>query len=261
MKANYHTHHHLCRHAVGNVEDYVKEAIKHGFEELGISDHAPSHIVDDMSVRMYQDEYPIYLADIQASINKYSDKIKILKGIEVEFFENNDEYYKNLRKDLQYMILGQHYTYFNNNLNNLVSSFALVSKNEIISYAHILEKALETNYFDILAHPDLYMCGYRDWDDSAIEAAHIICKAAEKNNMILEYNVNGLRRKEVSTPQGMKAPYPRIEFWEIVKDYDIKVIISSDAHNPELLNDEYVKRAEDDVKKLGLNVIEYLPLK
>ena len=39
--SNYHSHIALCGHAYGNVEDYVKEAIKYNYEEIGISDHAP----------------------------------------------------------------------------------------------------------------------------------------------------------------------------------------------------------------------------
>ena len=40
-KTNFHTHNYRCEHAVGNVEDYVKVAIREGYTELGISDHAP----------------------------------------------------------------------------------------------------------------------------------------------------------------------------------------------------------------------------
>ena len=39
--SNYHSHVALCGHAEGTVEDYVLEAIKHNYEEIGISDHAP----------------------------------------------------------------------------------------------------------------------------------------------------------------------------------------------------------------------------
>ena len=41
LKANYHTHTKLCRHAIGEVIDYVKVAYECGFSEIGISDHAP----------------------------------------------------------------------------------------------------------------------------------------------------------------------------------------------------------------------------
>ena len=40
LKANYHTHTYLCGHATGDVDDYVNEAIRLGFSELGMSDHA-----------------------------------------------------------------------------------------------------------------------------------------------------------------------------------------------------------------------------
>ena len=41
IRENYHTHTYLCRHAVGKIEDYIKEAIRHNFHSLGISDHGP----------------------------------------------------------------------------------------------------------------------------------------------------------------------------------------------------------------------------
>ena len=39
IKANYHTHTFLCNHAEGHVEDYVKQAVAYGFEEIGMCDH------------------------------------------------------------------------------------------------------------------------------------------------------------------------------------------------------------------------------
>jgi histidinol phosphatase-like PHP family hydrolase len=54
-----------------------------------------------------------------------------------------------------------------------------------------------------------------------------------------------------------------IEFWRIIaKDYpDIKVLISSDAHSPEVLDDEAVMECLKMAKKLSLNVIKYVELK
>ena len=60
MKNNYHTHHYLCGHAIGNVEDYVLVAIKEGFNEIGISDHGPINAT--AFPRMTKDEfYNVYL--------------------------------------------------------------------------------------------------------------------------------------------------------------------------------------------------------
>ena len=42
LVANYHTHNHLCNHAVGSVSDYVKKAVMLNMKEIGISDHNPT---------------------------------------------------------------------------------------------------------------------------------------------------------------------------------------------------------------------------
>lgn len=261
MKRNYHTHHKLCKHAVGKTEDYVLEAIKHNFDIIGMSDHAPNYKVGDYNVRMDESEFKSYLADIEASQAKYGDKITILKGIEVEYFTNHEEYYQDLRKNLDYLIHGQHYISMTDSMDDLISGFGLRTKEEILKYANILVQAIESNHFDFLAHPDLYMCGYKDFDETAIQVAHIICKAAIKNDTILEFNANGFRRGRSTTPQGILQPYPRLEFWEIVKSYNCKTIFNSDCHKPEYLYDSTIKEVEEVYLNLGLNDIGILPLK
>lgn len=261
MKRNYHTHHELCNHASGITEDYVLEAIKNGFDVLGMSDHAPNKRVGDNYVRMDEDELDAYLNDIEASIDKYGDKISILKGLEVEYFRNHEEYYKDLRMKVDYLVHGQHYISMSDSMNDLISGFGLWNKEQIFKYADILKEAMESNYFDIMAHPDLYMCGYKDFDENALEVAHIICQVAIDTDSVLEFNANGFRREKVITPQGVLAPYPRYEFWEVVKSYNCKTMFNSDCHNPNFLYDNIVKEAEEVYNKLGLNDIDILKIK
>lgn len=261
MKANYHTHTYHCGHASGNASDYVKEAIKNGFEVIGISDHAPNEKVNDWNVRMDPSQIDQYLREVDEAKEKYSDSILIYKGLEVEFFYNSDEYYKNLREKMDYLIHGQHYISKTKEMHNLHSGFALGTKEDIYIYSEYLVDAMESGYFDCFAHPDLYMCGYRDFDQHAEEVAHIICKKAKETNSVLEYNANGFRRGASITPQGVRPPYPRSEFWEIAKSYDLKIIIGSDCHNPNFLYDTTVKEAEEEFKNIGLKSIEFLDIK
>lgn len=261
MKRNYHTHHYLCKHATGKTEDYVLEAIKNDFDVLGMSDHAPNYRVGDYNVRMKESELDIYLKDIEASQAKYGDKITILKGLEVEYFYNHEEYYQNLRKKVDYLVHGQHYISMNNDMNDLISGFGLWKKEHILKYADILKDAMESNLFDIIGHPDLYMCGYKDFDETAEKVAHMICKAAKETGSVLEYNSNGYRKGKIKTPQGITQPYPRIEFWKIAKSYNIKTILNSDCHSPKLLYDKVIKEAEEAYTKLGLNNVGILRLK
>ena len=51
IKFDLHTHHERCGHAIGTIEDYVKQAIQYGLQYIGISDHSPYfHSEEDQSV-------------------------------------------------------------------------------------------------------------------------------------------------------------------------------------------------------------------
>ena len=261
MKVNYHTHHYLCNHATGNTEDYVKEALKIGLKELGMSDHAPNSRVGDSGVRMKPSDFMIYLEDIEAAQSKYKGQIKILKGLEVEYFYDHEEYYDFLREKVDYLIHGQHYISMTRRMDDLISGFGLKTVDQINRYASYLEDAIESGYFDIMAHPDLYLNSYKEFDKYAEDVAHRICKSAKKHNIILEYNANGYRRGGRTTENGFEPNYPRREFWKIVKQYECKTLFGSDAHNPKFLYNHTVKEAEEVYLKLELNMVEHLNIK
>ena len=92
--SNFHTHNYLCGHAFGTVADYVKEAVANGYKTIGISDHFSSH----------NDREPVYIdwntleSDYLPQFNEanklYGDKIEILKGVEVAYYDGAFEYYR-----------------------------------------------------------------------------------------------------------------------------------------------------------------------
>ena len=41
MIANYHTHTRWCRHATGEIEDYIREAVRKGLRAVAITEHVP----------------------------------------------------------------------------------------------------------------------------------------------------------------------------------------------------------------------------
>lgn len=257
VKANYHTHHELCNHAQGTTEDYVKEAIKQGFTDLGMSDHVPSFINLD-SYRMRFSELEKYYKDVRETAQDYDGKINLHLGLECEYLEPEASYYKNFLKEVDYLILGQHYIVQDG---RYISTFGLFKPEHIRTYAEDVKKALESGYFSLFAHPDIYMCGYDSFDEAAVEAAHIIAKASKETGVPLEFNANGIRRGIKQTSQGKRYAYPRKEFWDIIRGYDVKIILSSDAHHPSLLYDDAMKDAEARISEWRLNVDPYLEFK
>jgi histidinol-phosphatase (PHP family) len=241
---NYHTHHGVCPHAKGSAEAYVKEAIALNMADIGFSDHAPSTFINDKNVRMSQSDFSHYLADIKAARDTYKDRINVYIGLESEFLDPKMQYYEDLLKDVDYLILGQHYIFRENPSKTRVSSFFLETANDVYLYAISVVEAIKTGYFSLVAHPDLYMCGYEPFDDTDKQAALMIIEASITYNVPLEFNANGLRRGIKKTKQGDRYHYPVKAFWELARDKGCTIVFSSDAHKPTYLYDDTVKKAE-----------------
>jgi histidinol-phosphatase (PHP family) len=253
IKYNFHSHTKWCNHATGLPEDYIVRAIEHGMESYGISDHAPYDFIGDLHVRMRENQFDEYVSNVSQLKVKYKDKINIKLGLEIEYFKDKIEHIKRHKSNLDYLILGQHYIEING---NLVSSFGLNSKSEIMTYANQVESALKTGLFKILAHPDIFMNNYPKWDDTCNRVTNKILNACIENDVIVEYNGNGHRRDYRTTDDGYHPGYPRNEFWKIVEQYqDIKTNFGMDVHSPDQINDLILKKAYTMYKELKVKEI------
>lgn len=270
MKANYHTHLKLCGHAEGMSEDYVKIAIEEGFKILGMSDHGPikpefmskeDFIYNWLDRQMTYDEFVnVYLPDCHKTKEKYNNLIDFYIGVEIEYLPTYYEYYKELRKKLDYMNLGVHFYVHENEMINV---FEDVSYENVYGYAENAKKAMETGLFNIIVHPDVYMYTYRGYDgsrtfDSECEkVARIIIESAIKNNVYLEINVGGIFKVTSSSEELGKYAYPRDEFWKIVAQYpEAKVVIGVDAHTPQHLRAKEIELAYNFAKKHNITVLD-----
>lgn len=272
IKTNYHTHCYLCRHAEGTIEDYIKRAIELGYSEIGISDHGPltDHLEETLfSRRMDHNEFEqIYLPDLFSAIDKYKDQIKVYSAIEIEYFDELIPYYPRMKKTLDYLILGQHYFIHDGHYISVYSQLDYVMIEE---YADTLVKAMDTGYFKILAHPDIFAWGYPLWDDLCIELSKKIISSAIKNDCLLEINSNGIRncerkhrytigREEGVTEEVHRWAYPNYEFFKLAKEMGAKIIINEDCHEPCQLSDEATQAAYEFAKKLGIEPVKSLEI-
>lgn len=255
MKTNFHTHTMRCNHAMGTERDYVSSAIKQGVDILGFSDHAPFPD-KDYGLRMQYDELDEYIECINKLSKEFGGIIKLHKGLEIEYQRIYLDYYKELfeKHKLEYLALGEHI--YLNESGKLRNIFFAETTNDYVSYALAVSEALETGFFAFVAHPDLMFINELAWDKNCDKACEIILLAAEKYNVPLEFNANGLRRGESLYPDGKRYPYPHFRFWERLRGSRQKVIIGSDSHIPEQIYDESMLRSEQLCADLNLNVIK-----
>ncbi len=233
---NYHTHTSRCNHAVGNVLDYTKVAIEKGFTELGFSDHSPLPDNRWLEVRMHMDELPDYIKEIDTASEKHKN-IRILKGAECEYAPEYMNFYKDEllgKYNFDYLIGGAHFFPV---MGEWIGCYgADNSKRNLIAYTDYIISSMDSGLFKFIAHPDLFSSFYLKWDNETISCSKAILDAAADTGSILEINGYGYRKVKIETPDGIRKPYPIEQFWEIALNYDISVIVNSDAHKPEDLD-------------------------
>lgn len=245
----------LCRHAKGTIEEYIQQAIKLGFTEIGMSDHAPWQELVLRSERMYLEDYPNYLKELKEVVEKYSKQIKIYKGLEIEYFSGKESFYEKYLTELDYLTLGQHYIEMNG---LLISVYKISSIEELTIYKDTLVKAINSGYFKFISHPDLFLFRQRELSEPILKLCEEIVIAAKEKNVPLEINANGIRKGRISVNGKTQYRYPREEFFKLAKKHDALCIISSDAHKPELLYDEAIENAVKFSRRLSLRVVEEL---
>ena len=275
QKFNYHSHTYRCGHADLDMEDeeYVKEYIKMGFKKIAFTDHCPEKNEIDKrdDMRMKYSQKDEYLNSIKSLKEKYADKIQIETGFEVEYLPGEEQNLKELKEQSDKIILGQHFIYDDNKNLKIFYGGAHFTDEELIRYAQYLEKAMELNIPDIIAHPDTYMVNREEFGEIEKKVANMICKSAEKYNIPLEINLAQIFNKtyyenkkrnndpiEKQKEKLWKVPYPCKGFWEVAKNYNIKVLYGIDVHRRGqiLLWNELVQLAneiigEETIKKLN----------
>ena len=268
IKANYHTHTYLCKHAIGTVEDYVQKAVSLGFSELGMSDHGSNDleyfkkegIFPDYTVsRMFLYQLPDYIAAVNEAKEKYRDVIRIYRGLECEYFPEDDGFTKMLRDQLEYMVLGVHFYKYKG---KAADTFAGLNSENVEGYFETAIAAMETGYFRILAHPDLFMLryqglnGYRKMDSLTEAGSRRMIECAIRNGIALEVNCQGINATEkFGVTEGYA--YPTKEFFTLLKEYpEAEVVIGADAHFPDLMGSDCVTKAEEFCRELGIRTVK-----
>ncbi|ERJ13751.1 histidinol-phosphatase [Haloplasma contractile] len=252
MKTNYHTHVYRCGHATGDVKDYVEKAIEEEYKEIGISDHAPmpKYLTDRMKMYELED----YIDDIHYCREHYSNQIKIYSGLEIEYFDDLHDYYEKLVDKFDYLILAIHQFKLDH---KLINTYKMKTEAEVEQYFKTLIKGIETDYFKFVAHPDLF--AYRlNWTPKMETLTHELASVLEEKNIIIEFNANGIRRGNRTIEGEKRIAYPYKPFWDVIKKYDIDILINSDCHDPLFLNDEYDHKAKELAEKWGLQIIHFL---
>lgn len=235
---NYHSHTTRCMHAAGSEEEYVLQAIEAGMDVLGFADHSPwpyqSDFVADMRMRI--SELEGYISTVRGLQRKYADKIRIHCGLECEAFPEFYPWLREIRANgkVDYLLLGNHYDTSDERHNGPYFG-RCATPERAFRYMETTIAGMESGLFLYLAHPDLFLHRYPEFDAAAEQVCRELCEAARRLDMPVEFNLLGYKRNPDSRARGYVG-YTSEEFWRIAAETGNRAVIGVDAHTPDALD-------------------------
>jgi histidinol-phosphatase (PHP family) len=231
MIVDYHTHSELCKHAQGDVEEYVQRALDLGLDEVGCSDHAPLPGDYDDHHRMNLEQYySQYAPDVSEVIEKYRTRIRVKRGIECDFLDWATGWNAKFiaENDFDFVIGSVHFVGPRGEEKPLFGCEYEESEVESLYEGYFLglAESAKAGIFDIIAHCDIVKkfgsFESKRIDDLIWDALSQIKKA----DLCIEINTSGLRKPERET-------YPGEKVLTLARDLKIPLTMGSDAHNPD----------------------------
>jgi histidinol-phosphatase (PHP family) len=220
-----HIHTPLCRHAIGEPEEYAAVAEQRGLRGIIITCHNPAPEQWAASVRMYPEDFERYQALVRRARAAWAGRIDVRLGLESDYFPGMESFLEKLHGSaaLEFVLGSVHPQlgeYQDSYLRNDPVAFQR-------TYFEHLASAAETRLFDCLAHPDSVKNVFpSQWEPWAImhTIRHCLDRIA-RSGAAMELNTSGVN-KEI---QEMNPGPP------ILREMcarGIPVVLGSDAHMP-----------------------------
>ncbi|MFW5859786.1 MAG: histidinol-phosphatase [Planctomycetota bacterium] len=234
LRGNLHTHTWRCKHARGDVVDYLRAAQTAGLSVLGMSDHTPTPDGRWNTVRMDGDQLDGY-CEACAAARSMVPEVSLHVGFECEPVSDFESFYREEllgRAGAEYLVCGTHWVDAPDGTWPVIfrelDSSALRHR-----YAETLCRAIESGLYLFIAHPDAFGGSCETWDAESEAVARAICSTAARAGVPLELNSYGLRKPPLETAYGIRHAYPWPPFWAVAAECGARVVRSSDAHRPE----------------------------
>lgn len=219
----------LCRHAVGEPVEYAAQAVRLGFQEIGLSDHSPMLRDDFDEWRMRFDQLDEYVEKVMQARRAFP-ALQIKLALEVDFIPGDEGWIRQLaaRHPWDYFIGSVHYVSESWDLDNpqKLSEWRRRDPFEVwTAYFQRLTLAVESQLFDIIGHADLCkkFCFVPTQDCTHLFREFL--EAAARNDTAIEINTAGLRKD-------CKEMYPSPEIVRMAAELGVPLTFGSDAHAP-----------------------------
>jgi histidinol-phosphatase (PHP family) len=228
---DYHIHTHFCRHAVGSLETYAREAVRRGLSEICFTPHVPFPVYRPgfwgNRLRMDLEEFPRYLDELEQA-RRAVPGIRILSGVEADYVEGTEEYMEKFLGSHAFdlVLMSVHFVGKWPG-DSWVFALPVGRSPESIydDYLEALRGGIATGLFDCVAHMDLIKQEGHPLIETHLAEVRQVIRLCRDGGMSAEVNMSGSRK-----PVG--EPYPSWPIVRLMLDEGLPLVPGSDAHDP-----------------------------
>lgn len=230
MLTDSHIHTYLCKHATGEINQYVESAGRNGITEMCFTDHAPDPDGYDLKHRMTMEEFPFY-RDTITELRKNNKIPTILYGVEAD-------YYNGCEKFLRPWLSGQDFDIVLGSI-HYIKTWGIDNPEEISvwdsvnleatwkEYFELLGRLADTKLYDVVSHLDIpKKFGHRPSPSVLEKYAGPALDRIAAAGMAIELNTSGLRKP-------VKEIYPSLTILKMANQRNVPICFGSDAHQPD----------------------------
>lgn len=258
MKYNFHIHSHHDD-GQGLLEDFVKEAIKQNLKAIGFTGHSPLPFHNEWSIQ--KEDYPEYLAEVRRLKEQYKDLIDIYMGLEIDYIPGLSDNFKSFINGagLDYCIGSVHLVVkpgsdecsdiwfidgpregYLKGIDQLFNGDARAAAEAFFEQSR---EMVATQRPDIIGHLDKVNMHNKgelfdpaeDWYQQAVD--RLLAAVAEAGT-IVELNTRGMYTGKTD------SYFPAIPILHRCLEYDIPVMVNTDAHHPSQLDQHFTQGVE-----------------
>lgn len=238
-RIDYHMHTTRCNHAVGSMDDYVKQAISVGLAEIGFSEHLP--VMPEAHLCMSYEQMPGYVDEVHRLQDTYGDRITIRLGGEMDMNLDRASEIEDIiaRYPFDYIIGSVHYLGdWPFDQEQYRDQFDHERIEDI--YRRFIDTVAEgarTGYYDISGHIDNLKRMGTPPPESMTPALEHLADVFAETNVAVEVNTGGYDH-----PAAEAYPSPLI--LTMLNARGVPVTLGSDAHAPEQVGRHFDRAAE-----------------
>lgn len=247
----YETHMHtpLCRHAVGQPEEYAQTAVRRGLAGMIVTCHNAMPESYGHSGRMDEQQVAEYREIVQRCAEAYAGRLDVRLGLECDYFPGYEHHVEQ-----QIASLPLHYVIGSIHPQLAIWRRAYGSGTAVETQRHyfdLIAAAAQSRMFDCISHPDLIKNMVGDaWSFERIagDVARCLDRVAA-TGVAMELNTSG-RLKAV--PEMNPTPV----MLTMMRQREIPVVVGADAHVPFRVSDHF-EIAYDRLEAAGYSHVSF----